>query len=129
MDYLKMHKGKLFNAYNSLKDVQQEKFIVNGNAFSIVDLEYNRHSKFDDLKINIQYKNKNGTLIIYAKENGIFNGTPYNDIGKNELDLTEKEYMVNNYVLKAVCKEIRLYTQNFSRYYSNKQEILEYLND
>ena len=125
---LKLHKSRMFNAYDSLQNVLNELFTIQNNTFSIMDLEYSRHAEFDDLEITIRYKSKVSTLKLHANEEGIFNMTPFNNPFAHELDLTRSQYLANNEVLKAICEEIKLHTQNFSVYYNRKQEVLDYLN-
>lgn len=125
---LKLHKSRMFNAYDSLQNVLNELFTIQNNTFSIMDLEYSRHAEFDDLEITIRYKSKVSTLKLFAKEEGIFNMTPFNSPFPYELDLTRSQYLANNEVLKAICEEIKLHTQNFFMYYNGKQEVLDYLN-
>lgn len=128
MEDLKLHKSNLFNAYDSLQNVLNELFTIHNNTFSIMDLEYGRHAEFDVLEITIRYKNKVSKLKLYANKEGIFNMTPYNNPFAYELDLTRSQHLSNDEVLKAVCEEIKLHTQNFFRYYNDKQEVLDYLN-
>lgn len=64
MEDLKLHKSRMFNAYESLQNVLDEPFTVDNNTFSIMDLEYSRHADFDDLEITIRYKSKVSTLNI-----------------------------------------------------------------
>lgn len=125
---LKLHKSRMFNAYGSLQDALNELFTIHNNTFSIMDLEYDRHAEFDVLEITIRYKTKVSNLKLYANKEGIFNMTPYNNPFAYELDLTRSQYLANNEVLKAICEEIKLHTQNFFRYYASKQEVLDYLN-
>lgn len=128
MEDLKLHKSRMFNAYESLQNALDEPFTVDNNTFSIMDLEYSRHAEFDDLEITVRYKSKVRTLKLFAKEEGIFNMTPYNSPFAHELYLTSSQYLSNNEVLKAICEEIKLHTQNFFMYYNGKQEVLDYLN-
>lgn len=128
MEDLGLYKNKMFNAYESLKHALDEPFTIHSNTFTIMDLEYSRHSEFDVLKITIKYKRKVSTLTLHANKEGIFNMSPYNDPFARELNLTKKQYYINNEVLKKICEEIKHHTQNFWNYYHKKQEIMDYLN-